>query len=499
MPKTLVIVVATLVWLSLTPAPPAVRTVTPIRPPAQAQARSGAVSSPPMRPEHAVRYWTAERQAAADAAAGPPDGSAGRRGAPPAATANLAGARRHSVPASKRLTPGSDANGYARVPRPYTRAATSRITGRLFFVNSGGHGDSCSASVVRSAAQQLVVTAAHCVYSVPAGATTGRWHRRFAFVPAYDGRAATVKKREPYGRWGGRRAWKPDGYTGLTGGDWNSVHDIALIEVGTRKRTLQKAVGAFTPMRSQGGRHTIATMGYPGVLGRRPYDGRDQLWCLGRTRQATGMVLGATLPASLPAALPAATTSRPGRLETHNCHLHKGHSGGPWLVQGTRDLVGVLSAGKEDGYAAGNAVANALNAEGYGAIVRQADPRGVYDALSVKLSGPDRPVRRGSDVTVTATVELRGLMAAARVPVTLTLPAGATLTATRGATCVREPAKASCTIAEIHPRRPVRITATIAVARDARAPLRVVGHVTSTALDPSQKDNTGTVRLKTRR
>ncbi|TDC98724.1 hypothetical protein E1292_34480, partial [Nonomuraea deserti] len=292
MPKTLVIVVATLAWLTLAPAPPAVRTVTPIRPPAQAQARPGAVSSPPMRPRHAVRYWTAERQAAADAT-GLPGSSPGQRGAPEG-TADLAGARRHSVPAAKRLTPGSDANGYARVRRPYTRAATSRITGRLFFVNAGGHGDSCSASVVRSAAERLVATAAHCVYSVPAGAATGRWHQHFAFVPAYDGRAATVKKREPYGRWGGRRAWKPDGYTGLTGGDWNSVYDIALIEFGPRKRTLQKTVGAFTPMRSQGGRHTIATMGYPGVLGRQPYDGRDQLWCLGRARQATGMVLGAT-------------------------------------------------------------------------------------------------------------------------------------------------------------------------------------------------------------
>ncbi|WP_165975194.1 DUF11 domain-containing protein, partial [Nonomuraea deserti] len=211
------------------------------------------------------------------------------------------------------------------------------------------------------------------------------------------------------------------------------------------------------------------------------------------------------VPAALPAALPApagtrrsATTSRPGRLETHNCHLHKGHSGGPWLVHGTRDLVGVLSAGKEDGYAAGNAVANALNAEGYGAIVRRADPRGVYDALSVKLRGPERPVRRGAAVTVTATVKMRGLMAAAQVPLTLTLAAGASLTATGGATCVREPAKASCTIATIHPRRPVRITATVAAARDARAPLRVVAHVASTALDPSKDDNTSTLRLKTR-
>ncbi|TDC00385.1 hypothetical protein E1267_34905 [Nonomuraea longispora] len=497
MPKTLVIVVATLAWLSLAPAPPAVHTVTHSGthsgthpgPPVQSQAHSGAASSPLMRPGHAVRYWTPARQAAA---ANPPETVA----APRRGTADVAGTRRHSVPASKRLTPGSDANGYARVRRPYTRAADSRITGRLFFVNSGGQGDSCSASVVRSAAHTLVVTAAHCVYSVPAGAAAGRWHQRFAFVPAYDGRADTVGEREPYGRWGGRRAWKPDGYTGLTGGDWNSVHDIALIEVGPRKRTLQATVGAFTPMRSQGGRHTVVTRGYPGVPGRQPYDGRDQLWCLGRTRPATGMVLGATLPAALLAGR-SGTALPPGRLETHNCHLHKGHSGGPWLIRGTRDLVGVLSAGKEDGYAAGNAVANALNAEGYGAIVRQADPSGVYDALSITLKRPRKPVKRGATATVTATVRLRGLMAAAHVPVTLTLPPGTTLTATSGG-CVHEPAKAACTIPAVHPRRPVRVTATIAVARNVRAPLRVVAHVASSALDPSQADNTSAVRLRTR-
>ncbi|TMR10012.1 trypsin-like serine protease [Nonomuraea turkmeniaca] len=429
----------------------------------------GAESSPLMRPGQAVRYWTPGKQAKANAAD------------LPASLPSPAAAQRRSVPTTKRLTPGGDTNGYARVRRPYTDTDRSRITGRLFFVNAGGRGDSCSASVVRSAAELLIITAAHCVYSIPAGATSGRWHSSFAFVPAYDGRAAGERQREPYGRWGGRRAWKPDGYTGTTGGDWNSIYDVALIEVGNKNRTLQDAVGAFTPVRSQGGRHTIATAGYPGVLGRKPYDGKDQLWCLAKTQPARSIA------------------AAPSKLETNNCHLSKGHSGGPWVLEGTNDLIGVLSAGAEDGEADGFSVANTLTTDSYGAIVTKADPRGVYDALSVNLVGRARPVRPGRTATVTATVAMRGLMAAAQVPVTLTAPAGAGFSAIRGATCERGDRKATCVIGTVRPGRPVRISARVRVARDAKAWLPISAHVTSTPLDPTQRDNTSVFSLATRR
>ncbi|MGW2219645.1 trypsin-like peptidase domain-containing protein [Nonomuraea sp. NPDC001684] len=471
----------------------------------------GAASSPLMRPGRAARYWTPGKQAKAKAVALPPSTTGHDTAAQGTTTqgtisqstadhsavqngdAHNSAAERRSVPGAKRLTPGGDANGYAPVRRPYTADGNSRATGRLFFVNATGRDDSCSASVVRSASRLLVITAAHCVYSSPDGSASGTWHTNFAFVPAYDGRAATAAQREPYGRWGGRRAWKPDAYTGRTGGDWNSVYDVALVEVGGRNRTLQDTVGAFTPLRNEGGRFTIATSGYPGVLGRRPYDGRDQLWCLGRTQQARGEnTAGDMLAARL-----AGAGDPAGRMETYNCHLAKGHSGGPWVVRGSDDLVGVLSAGKEDGEPDGNSVATALNAEGYGAIVRQADPKGVYDSLSLDAAGPGAPVRRGGTATVTATVTMRGLMAAAQVPVTLTLPAGATLTSVDGATCRHGDHRAECVIDVIHPGRPVRISAKVSVGRDADAALPVTMHVTSTRLDPAQRDNSAVLRLRT--
>jgi V8-like Glu-specific endopeptidase len=494
--KTLFTTLATLAGVALAvPAAAADQpSATPVKHPSW-----GAESSPLMRPGSAVRYWTTGKQAKAKAANLPQSVPGGRAASAPTRLPGPKAAQvRHSVPGAKRLTPSGDTNGYARVRRPYKGAALSRISGRLFFVNASGSGDSCSASVVRSEARLLIVTAAHCVYSVPEGATTGRWHSSFAFVPAYDGRATNVRQREPYGRWGGRRAWKPDGYTGLSGGDWNSIYDIALIEVGRhRDGTLQGAVGAFTPMRNQGGKYAIATTGYPGVLGRKPYDGRDQLWCLGKTQLIDSFETGGIETGSLVNGRAAAAAT--GRMETRNCHLFQGHSGGPWIAKGTGDLVGVLSAGKEDGEADGNSVANALSPESYGAIVKRADPRGVYDALSVRLAGPAQPVRRGAAASVTATVTMRGLMAAAQVPVTLTVPAGGSFASVSGAACTRTGRQATCTVGAVHPGRPVRISARINVARDAGPSLPVTAHVTSSRLDPAQRDNTSVARIKTAR
>ncbi|GAA3146944.1 hypothetical protein ACFQES_35260 [Nonomuraea salmonea] len=249
-------------------------------------------------------------------------------------------------------------------------------------------------------------------------------------------------------------------------------------------------------MLNQGGRHTIATTGYPGLLGREPYDGRDQLWCLGRTRQSAGVARTETMLA----ANATGRTAGSGRMETHNCHLHKGHSGGPWFLKNTGDLVGVLSAGKEDGEADGNSVATALNLEGYGAIVGKADPKGVYDALSVRLgrpARPGRPVRRGRTTTVTATVTMRGLMAAMRVPVTIAAPRGAALAAVHGVACAPTRRQATCLIPAVRPGRPVRIKARVHVAADAPRRLALAARVTSTRLDPTQRDNTDVLRLFT--
>lgn len=414
----------------------------------------GAEASPVMDPERAIDYWTAKKQSKADAVDLPEDVVIPR-----------AAGGRASVPKSKRLTPGADANGYAPVRRPYTAAQSSRATGRLFFLDADGNRRSCSAAVVRSARRTLVATAAHCVYGAVTRGGRAAWSRHLAFVPAYDGKAADAKRRTPYGVWGARRAWKPQPFTGAAPFDWDSIYDVALIEMGKRDgATLQSKVGGLTPVRNEGGHHTVTSLGYPSDA---PYDGTRQLWCLARTTPWPGSALRGT----------------GGRLRTDNCHLFGGNSGGPWLDRGSNLLLGVLTSGANDRAGHGYAVANPLGADSFGAIVRRADPKGVYDSLSVKGSGTAR--------RIVATVRMRGLMAAERVPVTFTLPPGSRAADVRG--CDVRGRQVRCTIARIRPGHPVRLSVPVHIPHADRA--RVTVAVSSSFLDPDRRDNRDEFRL----
>ena len=403
-----------------------------------------------MDPLGAIAYWTAGKQSGAGAAELP--GGA---------------ARRADVPVDWRLTPGGDVNGYHPVRRPYTATASSRVTGRLFYLDGDGERRSCSGVVVRSAGGLLVATAAHCVYGLSARTGGAVWSSKIAFVPAYDGSGAGAAARAPYGVWGARRAWKPRPFTGEGMWDWDSVYDLALVEVGRRgSATLQEAVGAVTPLRNEAGDYAVTTLGYPSDA---PYDGLRQLWCQARTTPWPGY------------AQPARIVD--GRLHTANCHLFGGNSGGPWLERASGMLVGVLSSGAGNRSAEGYAVANPLGADSYGALVRRADPRGVYDALSIKGSAKD--LAKGRRSRLTATVTMRGLMAAARVPVTFRLPRG--VSAPAGTGCWGTRRTVTCTLAVVRPGRPERVSLPVRVTRRARH--RVTVSVAATFLDPGRRDN----------
>ncbi|MFG1942242.1 trypsin-like serine peptidase [Nonomuraea sp. NPDC048826] len=429
-----------------------------VAPPVEAAAAPppvpGAEVSPVMDPQRAIDYWTARKQSKADAIDLPENVVIPRSAGEWA-----------SVPRNKRLTPGADANGYGRMDRPYRRAHDSRATGRLFFLDAAGSRRSCTGAVIRSARGLLLVTAAHCVYGVPGRGGQGRWSQNIAFVPAYDGRAENPRDRAPYGVWGARRVWKPRPFTGVSPFDWDSIYDLALIEVGRRgDTTLQDAVGGFTPVRNEGGGHTVTSLGYPSDA---PYDGTRQLWCLARTRLWPGHALRGT----------------GGRMRTDNCHLYGGNSGGPWLDRDGGLLLGVLTSGANDEAGHGYAVANPLGRESFGAMIRRADPRGVYDALSVEGSGTGR--------RVTATVTMRGLMAAARVPVTFTLPPGARVGSAPG--CAAAGQRVTCVLPLVRPGHPVRVSVPIRV-RDAGRDSVTVS-VGSTFLDRDRRDDRDRFRL----
>jgi V8-like Glu-specific endopeptidase len=220
-----------------------------------------------------VRYWTAERMAAALPIDLLPVLTQVTGGAPPAqhqraGAAGTSGAR-------------WSAGG-----------AVARTTGRVFLTMDGVD-FVCSAGSVRGANKDLVVTAGHCVKD-----GTGSWAENWMFVPGYNA------GREPYGSFPARRMF--------VAGPWSrssdDSYDVGMVAVATRGgKHLADVVGAqeigFNAPR---GRHTYG-FGFPADP---PYNGEHLMFCAGDTKPD-----------------PNEQTYDQGL----RCDLTAGASGGPWL------------------------------------------------------------------------------------------------------------------------------------------------------------------------
>ncbi|MBO2447612.1 hypothetical protein J4573_10980 [Actinomadura barringtoniae] len=235
-------------------------------------------------------------------------------------------------PAGKILTPHGDDHGYARWPKPYTRHAWSRITGKLL---SDAHGEvePCTASVIRSRSRMLLVSAAHCVRDP---GPKGRFFTNIRFVPAYSAKAdpdtgKNYDVRAPYGTWRVRKVWvtKQWRHTRYDFNDPNppvriSGFDVSVLSVAPKNgRRIQDVVGGFAPVVSAAGRFRFTTLGYPGG-GIAPYLGNLLERCVGRGKNAPRKI-------------------GPGAVRTRNCWVIPGHSGGPWIVPG-RGVIAVTSS-----------------------------------------------------------------------------------------------------------------------------------------------------------
>ncbi|MEV4747011.1 hypothetical protein AB0K21_11630 [Streptosporangium sp. NPDC049248] len=167
-----------------------------------------------------------------------------------------------------------------------------RTTGRVFLTIKGSD-FVCSASSVRSANRDLVVTAGHCVKD-----GTGAWADNWTFVPGYS------QGRRPYGQYTARRMFVAGPWS--RGGD--DSHDIGMVAVNTSDgKHLGDAVGgqqiAFGTPR---GRPTSG-FGFPADS---PYDGEHLVYCAGTLRDD-----------------PNGQTGDQGM----RCDMTAGSSGGPWL------------------------------------------------------------------------------------------------------------------------------------------------------------------------
>ncbi|WP_214106308.1 trypsin-like serine peptidase [Acrocarpospora catenulata] len=168
-----------------------------------------------------------------------------------------------------------------------------RATGRVFLTMNGSD-FVCSASSVKSANRDLVVTAGHCVKD-----GTGSWAENWTFIPGYEA------GREPYGSYPARRMF--------VAGPWSrsgdDSYDVGMVVVATRAgRHLADVVGeqeiGFNIPRGR----PVHGFGYPADP---PYDGERLMYCAGGTKPD-----------------PYQQTYDQGL----RCDLTAGASGGPWLT-----------------------------------------------------------------------------------------------------------------------------------------------------------------------
>jgi V8-like Glu-specific endopeptidase len=175
-----------------------------------------------------------------------------------------------------------------------TGGTVARTTGRVF-MTVGGADFVCSASTVRSANRDVVVTAGHCVKD-----GTGEWAANWTFVPGYGTRGE-----QPYGRYTARRMFVAEQWSR----EGNDDYDVAMVALATSGgRHVADVVGtqeiAFNLPR--GGQ--AFGFGYPADP---PYNGDRLMYCAGRLKNDP---YGETRDQGL------------------GCDMTAGSSGGPWLT-----------------------------------------------------------------------------------------------------------------------------------------------------------------------
>lgn len=220
--------------------------------------------------------------------------------------------------AGQRHAAGS--GGTSLPPIPYTSfeltdtaSFPNRAHGIVFFsLGRGNH--SCSATVVHSATQSVVLTAGHCVNS-----GTGRqgWADNFVFVPGYQDQVA------PFGTWAARRLF--------TTRQWRKKArlsaDIGAAALAPNAAgTVESVVGSRGIAFNQAREQTYRAYGYP--VGPAPkYDG-ESLWACDSQFGYVDPFAGA----------------RGAPQSAIGCDMAGGSSGGGWVV-GDSYVNSVISFG----------------------------------------------------------------------------------------------------------------------------------------------------------
>jgi hypothetical protein len=227
--------------------------------------------------------------------AGEPPGAAGPAGPPRSGSVALVPER------------GASASGTGSIPFTSIELTDTtsfpNSTHGIAFLKLGKSRFSCSATVVQSATQSVVLTAGHCVHG---GGRKSPWATNFLFAPGYQDRVA------PFGTWTARRLFTTNGWRKRA----RFADDIgaAALTPNAAGQTAESVVGsrgvAFNLPREQAYR----SYGYP-VEPVPKFDGQSLWTCESQ--------FGYTDPYPEPKGVPQSGIG---------CDMGGGSSGGSWIV-----------------------------------------------------------------------------------------------------------------------------------------------------------------------
>ena len=178
-----------------------------------------------------------------------------------------------------------------------------RTIGRLSFLTANGT-NFCSATSISG--NNVIVTAAHCVYN----STANVWYSNFVFTPAFRGTSG------PYGNFPAQSCWILNSYINLTGNyavnTWGP-HDVAVCKMNNNSagKSLSAAVGWLGRTWNNPYNVHVHNNGYPFFdfnNNSLPNAGKYLHTCIGETFQQAAELLGV------------------------GCNRGPGISGGPWVV-----------------------------------------------------------------------------------------------------------------------------------------------------------------------
>lgn len=226
-------------------------------------------------PQEVNDYWTEDRRRDADTKIVTPDDDPGSTDSdsdarPDAATGVVVDPSTGPV-----ADPAPVAPATAGDPFDATGLAAS-TQGRLY-VTIGSDDYVCSATVVNAASQDVVATAAHCLWDFEGG--TG-WATNVFFVPADEDNGAVA----PYGYWAAESAYGPQEFADnastnslgmVIGSGW--THDFAFLTMAPDDdgRRIQEVTGG-QGIAFGGTVDDVLVTGYPAAA---PFDGLDQRYC----------------------------------------------------------------------------------------------------------------------------------------------------------------------------------------------------------------------------